>query len=86
VFEVKIYVSLKKGVADPQGATIKGALEALGYGGIEDVRMGKYIQIKINSSSKQDAEKKIKEMCEKLLVNPVIERYSYEISLPDCSP
>jgi len=79
VFKVKIYISLKKGVADPQGITIKGALESLGYQGIEDVRMGKFVEVRLNTSDRREAEKKLREMCEKLLVNPVIEQYSYEI-------
>lgn len=78
MFKAKVYVTLKKGVLDPQGKTIKQALEHLEFKGIEDVRLGKYIEITLNNS-KVDAEKEIKEMCEKLLANTVIEDYRFEI-------
>ncbi len=78
--QVKIFVTLKNGLVDPQGITIKGALESLGYEGIRNVRLGKYVQMELNSRSREEAEKDIKEMCDKLLANPVIENYRYEIS------
>ena len=78
--QVKIFITLKNGVVDPQGITIKGALESLGYQGIANIRLGKYIQMELNSRSREEAEKNIEEMCGKLLANPVIENYRYEIS------
>lgn len=72
---VNIYISLKKTVADPQGLTVKHALESLGYKGIEEVRMGKYIEIKMNTAD----ESQVNDMCKKLLVNPIIEEYRIEI-------
>jgi len=80
VLRAKIFVTLKDGVVDPQGITIKGALESLGYEGIASVRLGKYIQMELNAKDKKEAEKSIEEMCQKLLANPVIENYRYEIS------
>jgi len=71
----KIYVTLKKGVLDPQGITVKKALESMGYKGIEDVRMGKYIEMKFNGLSRET----IEQMCDRLLANPVIEDYWFEI-------
>lgn len=79
MLRVKIFVTLKNGVVDPQGITIKGALESLGYEGIANVRLGKYIQMELNCKSGKEAEKDIEEMCQKLLANPVIENYRYEI-------
>ena len=79
MFEAKIYITFKEGVVDPQGITIKGALESLGYKGVSDVRMGKYIQVKLNTQDKEKAESDLKKMCAKLLANPVIEDYRYEI-------
>jgi phosphoribosylformylglycinamidine synthase len=79
VFEAKIYITFKEGVVDPQGITIKGALESLGYRSISDVRMGKYIQMKLNTQDKEKVESDLKQMCAKLLANPVIEDYRYEI-------
>jgi len=78
--QVKIFITLKNGVVDPQGITIKGALESLGHQGIVNIRLGKYIQMELNSRSREEAEKDIEEMCGKLLANPVIENYRYEIS------
>lgn len=74
---VKIYVSLKKTVADPQGLTVKHALESLGYKGIREVCMRKYIEIKMKNAT----ESQVNEMCKKLLVNPIIEEYRMEITL-----
>ena len=79
MFEAKIYITFKEGVVDPQGITIKGALESLGYKGISNVRMGKYIQMKLNTQDKEKAESDLEKMCAKLLANPVIEDYRYEI-------
>ncbi len=77
--QVKIFITLKNGVVDPQGITIKGALKSLGYEGIANVRLGKYIQMELNSKSREEVEKDIEGMCDKLLANPVIENYRYEI-------
>ena len=74
--KIKIYVSLKEGILDPQGVTIGNALENLGFNNIENVRIGKYITLDIDSSK---PDKQIDEMCKKLLSNPVIEDYKYEI-------
>lgn len=78
MFRVKIYIRLKEGVADPQGATIKHALDSLGYQGITKVKTGKYLQIQLNIE-KEKIEQQIGDMCKKILVNPVIEDYEYEI-------
>ena len=78
MFKVKIYIRLKEGVADPQGATIKHALDSLGYQGITKVKTGKYLQIQLNIE-KEKIEQQIEDMCKKILVNPVIEDYEYEI-------
>ncbi len=72
--KIRVVVTLKKSVLDPQGQTVQHALESLGFKGISGVRMGKYIEVTFNGKSgnpKQTAEK----MCEELLVNPVIEEY-----------
>jgi len=78
-FQIQIHISLKKGVADPQGATIKHALESLGYQGVEKVRMGKYLEMEMQAEDPREVEKQLKDMCQKLLVNPVIEKYTYQI-------
>lgn len=75
----KIYVTLKKSVLDPQGNTVKHALNSLGFKGVRDVRLGKYMEIKLNGKTKSSVEDQIRKMCDKLLINPVIEDYTYEI-------
>ncbi len=76
---VKIFVSLKNGVLDPQGKTIERSLHTLGYEEVRDVRMGKYLEIEVDAASRSAAESRIREMCDKLLANPVIEDYRFEI-------
>jgi len=75
----KIYITLKKDVLDPQGSVIANSLKSLGFNSIEDVRQGKYIEIKLDSENEESANKQINEMCEKLLANLVIEDYKVEI-------
>jgi phosphoribosylformylglycinamidine synthase len=77
---VKIFVSLKKGVLDPQGKAIERSLHTLGYNEVQDVRVGKYLELAVDAPSRDGAELRIREMCDKLLANPVIEDYRFEIS------
>jgi phosphoribosylformylglycinamidine synthase PurS subunit len=76
---VKIFVSLKDGVLDPQGKAIERSLHSLGYGEVQDVRAGKYLELSLDDSARQNAEGRVREMCAKLLANPVIEDYRFEI-------
>jgi phosphoribosylformylglycinamidine synthase len=76
---VKIFVSLKPGVLDPQGKAIERSLHTLGYSEVQNVRMGKYLELDIEAASREAAEIRIREMCDKLLANPVIEDYRFEI-------
>jgi phosphoribosylformylglycinamidine synthase len=75
---VKVYVTLKSGVLDPQGKAVERSLHSLGYTAVEGVRMGKYLEFKLAPSAENAAEQ-VRDMCEKLLANPVIEDYSFEI-------
>jgi phosphoribosylformylglycinamidine synthase subunit PurS len=75
----KIFVSLRNGVLDPQGKAIERSLHTLGYGEVQDVRMGKYLELEVEAASRDAAESRIREMCDKLLANPVIEDYRFEI-------
>ena len=77
---VKIFVSLKQGVLDPQGKAIERSLHTLGYHEVRNVRAGKYLELEIDASSRDDAELRIREICDKLLANPVIEDYRFEIN------
>lgn len=76
--KVNVYVTLKPELLDAQGKVVQGALENLGYGNIESVRIGKFIEIEIAGSG-GDIEKDIDEMCRKLLANPNTENYRFEI-------
>ena len=76
---VKIFVSFKDGVLDPQGKAVERSLHTLGYQEVRDVRMGKYLEMELEAPSRQAAEMRIREMCDKLLANPVIEDYRFEI-------
>ena len=71
-----VTVTLKKDVLDPQGKVVEKTLKNMGYSNIENVRQGKYFEIEINESNKENAEKIIEEICNKLLTNKVIEDYS----------
>jgi phosphoribosylformylglycinamidine synthase len=79
MFEAQVKITLKKTVADPQGLTVKHALEALGFGGIAGVRMGKFVTIELEAKEKEKAEEEAKAMCQKLLANPIIEDFSLEV-------
>jgi len=79
MYLAKVYISLKPTVNDPQGLTIRGGLHSLGFDSVESVRSGKYIEIRMNENSIQEAQDKVNEMCRKLLANPVIETYRFEL-------
>ena len=76
----KITITLKDGVLDPQGKAIEGALQSLGFAGVENVRQGKYIELDVEEPDRGSAEAQLKEMCERLLANTVIENYCIEIA------
>ena len=76
---VKISVKLKKGVLDAQGKTTYQALQSLGFQDVKEVRIGKLIELQIESPSRKFVEEQVKDMCQKLLTNPVIEDFRYEI-------
>jgi phosphoribosylformylglycinamidine synthase len=79
VFLARVYVTLKQTVNDPQGLTIRGGLRSLGFDSVESVRAGKYLEIRLDCSDRSAAEGKVQEMCQKLLANPVIEDFRFEI-------
>jgi phosphoribosylformylglycinamidine synthase len=79
MYLAKVYITLKPTVNDPQGLTIKGALHNLGFESVEDVRAGKYIEVKIAEKDITKARKQVDEMCRKLLANPVIENYRFDL-------
>ncbi len=78
-FKAEIHVTLKRAVNDPQGLTIKGGLQQLGFGDVDAVRAGKYMEVWLDADDQASAETQIDSMCDKLLANPVIEDYRYEV-------
>ncbi len=75
----KVFVTLKPVVNDPQGLTIQGALHNLGFAAVSSVRAGKYFEIRVDVPEKAEAERAVGEMCARLLANPVIEDYRFEV-------
>jgi phosphoribosylformylglycinamidine synthase subunit PurS len=76
--KVNVYVTLRESVVDPQGIAAKEALQSMGYQEVENVRIGKLIELKLDGSA-TEIDARVKEMCDKLLVNKVIEDYRYEV-------
>ena len=79
MFLARIYVTPRSTVNDPQGLTIKGSLQELGFGSVEGVRMGKYLEVRLDAESEENAASQVNGMCDKLLANPVIEEYRFEL-------
>ncbi|MBB4954148.1 phosphoribosylformylglycinamidine synthase [Agrobacterium vitis] len=79
MIKARVTVTLKNGVLDPQGKAIEGALGALGFDGVNQVRQGKVFDLVLETSDKAHAEEQLKAMCEKLLANTVIENYAISI-------
>ena len=79
MFQARVFVTLKATVNDPQGLTIKDALHSLGFGSVDSVRAGKYMDLRLNSVDRAEAERQVNEMCRRLLANPVIEEFRFEL-------
>jgi phosphoribosylformylglycinamidine synthase PurS subunit len=77
--KARVFVTLKNGVLDPQGKAIGHALNGLGFGQVSDVRQGKVIDIELSEHNEAAARESLKQMCEKLLANTVIEKYEIEL-------
>ena len=75
----RIYVTPKRGVLDPQGKAVAQSLHTLGYAEVDDVRIGKYMEIRLVETNRDRAEGRVREMCERLLANGVIEDYRFEL-------
>lgn len=81
IYHVKVYIQLKDGILDPQGKAVEHALSSLGFSGMSNVRIGKMIELQVEGNSMEDAEKNVERACDKLLTNPIIETYDFELSL-----
>lgn len=82
-FLARIYVTLKPVVNDPQGLTIRGALHSLGFASVDDVRAGKYLEVRLEAADQEEASAAVTAMCEKLLANPVLEEFRFEVEAVD---
>ena len=74
-----VYVTIKQNVLDPQGSAVQGALHSMGFDEVGKVRIGKYMELELETADRSEAETRIKTMCEKLLANTVIEDYRFEL-------
>ncbi|MEE9400927.1 MAG: phosphoribosylformylglycinamidine synthase subunit PurS [Dehalococcoidia bacterium] len=79
MYLAKIYVTLKTTVNDPQGLTVKGGLHTLGFDNVQSVRVGKYMEVRLGETDGSKAEEQVRGMCRKLLANPVIEDFRFEL-------
>ena len=86
MIRARIHVTLKSGILDPQGRAIQQSLETLGFSSVNDVRVGKILEIELNEDDPAQAEQQLKAMCETLLANTVIEEYRYELELQPSRP
>lgn len=78
MYKVKVFITLRENVLDPQGTAVKSALHSMEFEAVSDVRIGKYMELTIEKTD-QNIDNAVKEMCERLLANTVIEDYRYEL-------
>jgi phosphoribosylformylglycinamidine synthase len=81
VYKVSVYVTPKAGVVDPQGAVIERALPALGHSGAANIRVGRYITLEVQGTDLERVRADVDDMCRRLLANPIIEDYRFELEL-----
>ncbi len=79
-YHARIYVTLRPSVLDPAGTAVESGLQQLGYEGVEGVRIGKYIELNLMATDETDATNQLDQMCDRLLANPVIENYRFELT------
>lgn len=77
-FRVPVQIVPRAGILDPQGSAVAGALRTLGFDGVRDVHVGRFVTVEIDAATVDAAERSVREMCEKLLANPVIEDFRIE--------
>ena len=75
----RVYVTPKRGILDPQGKAVESSLHALGFGEVQDVKVGKYIELRLADGTPETASVRVREMCERLLANGVIEDFRVEL-------
>ncbi len=80
-YQARIYVTLRPSVLDPAGTAVQAGLKQMGYDNVEQVRIGKYIELALNASSEAAAREQLEVICDQLLANPVIENYRFELTV-----
>ncbi|NWQ43383.1 phosphoribosylformylglycinamidine synthase subunit PurS [Bacillus sp. EB106-08-02-XG196] len=80
MFKATVYVTLRESVLDPQGNAVHESLHSLGYDEVGEVRIGKYMELVINNDDQKAVEERVRDMCEKLLANTVIEDYRFDLN------
>lgn len=80
MYKFKIFITLKEGILDPEGQAVQASLKALSFDEVQKVKMGKYIELDVEAADEQTARRRVEEMCAKLLANPVIEQYHFELA------
>ena len=78
-YHARIYVTLRSSVLDPAGTAVQSGLKQMGYTGVKGVRIGKYVEMNLTAEDEADAKTQLDQMCDRLLANPVIENYCFEI-------
>lgn len=78
-FQAQIFVTLRPSVLDPAGAAVQSGLHQLGFASVEQVRIGKYVELTLEAADESDAKSQLDQMCDQLLANPVIENYRFEL-------
>lgn len=79
MIKATVYVTIKESVLDPQGNAVQGALHSMGFAEVSKVRIGKYLEVELDTDDRGEAETRLKAMCEKLLANTVVEDYRFEL-------
>jgi phosphoribosylformylglycinamidine synthase len=79
LYSAKIRITLRKSILDPQGKAVEHSIQSLGYKNIKDTRIGKFIELKIDAATENEAKSVTEEICSKLLANPVMEDYDFDI-------
>ena len=79
MYQARIYITLKPTVNDPQGITVLSSLRRLGFNNADDVRVGKYLLVNVSESDRETAAASVTDMCQKLLTNPVIEEFQFDL-------
>lgn len=85
-YQVEVRVTPRKGILDPQGKAVEGALHALGFGGVSEVHVGRLIAFTLSAPSEEEARGRVDAMCRQLLANPVTEDYAVRVAAPAGSP